>query len=478
MLRPEFKESQNVKIMVNIGALLDIPTGYYLKGRHGESILNGGLGMLTGVTGLGNNFKSTLMHYMMLSAAAKVTEVTDTYMNTYDTEINIHENRLLAFSKTFDVFKERNIIAEHMWSITDKAVYYGNEWYEVLKSYLKEKKKAGEKLERETPFLMRDGKALLRTTVPTFGEIDSFTEFDTEDIARIQDENELGDSGGNTIHMRQGLAKLRMLMELPTLCGAVNHFMLLSAHFGKDLAIQAGPYAAPPSKKLQHLKVGDKIKGVTDKFHFLTNNFWQVYNASPLLNDTSKGPEYPVNSGDPQPGNMDLNVVTVKLLRSKSGPSGATFEIVVSQSEGVLPSLTEFHYIKSQKRYGLEGSLQNFHLDLYPDANLTRPTIRSKIKADRRLQRALNITAELCQITNVWRHLESDIVCTPKELYEDLKKLGYDWDILLTTRGYWTFDNDKHPVPYLSTMDMLNMRIGKYFPYWMNEDKTIKPGYF
>lgn len=477
MLRPQFKESPSVKIMLNIGALLDIPSGYYLKGQHNESILNGGLGMLTGVTGIGNNFKSTLMHYMMLSAASKVMEVNDTYMSTFDTEINIHENRLISFTKGFKVFQDRNIINEGIWSVTDKTVYYGNEWYELLRSYLKEKKKSADKHMRTTPFLERDGKTLMQTVVPTFGEIDSLTEFDTEDIAKIQDENELGESGGNTIHMRQGLAKTRMLMDLPGLCGGANHYMLLSAHLGKETAIAAGPYAAPPTKKLQHMRVGDKVKGVTDKFHFLMNNFWQVYNASPLLNDTSKGPEYPVNSNDPQPGNMDLNVVTVKLLRSKSGPSGASFDIVVSQAEGVLPSLTEFHYIKSNKRYGLDGSLQNFHLDLYPDLNLTRPTIRSKINSDPLLQRALNITAELFQITNVWRHIDASLACTPKELYEDLKKLGYDWNVLLKTRGYWVFDNDKHPVPFLSTMDLMRMRVGDYHPYWMNDDKTIKSGF-
>ena len=478
MIRPELKLSPAVKIMFNIGALLDIPTGYYLTGKHGESILNGGLGMLTGITGIGNNFKSTIMHYMMLSAASKVNEVSDTYMSTYDTEINIHEHRLINFTYQFDNFRGKHIINEGMWAVTDKTVYFGNKWYEEQRQYLKDKAKCGEKDYLTTPFLERDGITMMKVIPPSFGEIDSLTEFDTEDIGKIQDENELGEAGGNTLHMRQGLAKTRMLMELPTLCGGANHFMLLSAHFGKDMAIQAGPYAAPPTKKLQHLKPGDKVKGVTDKFLFLTSNFWQVFNASPLLNDSTKGPEYPVNSGDPQPGNADLNIVTIKLLRSKSGPSGATFDIIVSQAEGVLPSLTEFHYIKNNKRYGMDGNLQNFHLALYPELNLTRPTIRSKINSDPLLRRALNITAELCQITNVWRHLDSGFVCEPAVLKADLEKLGYDWKMLLSTRGYWTFNNDKHPVPFLSTMDLLNIRAGKYHPYWLEDDKkTLKKGY-
>ena len=64
------------------------------------------------------------------------------------------------------------------------------------------------------------------------------------------------------------------------------------------------------------------------------------------------------------------------------------------------------------------------------------------------------------------RYLD-DLLCTPLELYEDLKKLGYDWDQLLNTRGWWTVNNDKHPVPFLSTYDLLMMRKEKYKPYWL-----------
>jgi len=60
------------------------------------------------------------------------------------------------------------------------------------------------------------------------------------------------------------------------------------------------------------------------------------------------------------------------------------------------------------------------------------------------------------------------LMCTPKELYEDIKKLGYDWDMILSeTRGWNTIDeyNKKYP-KFLSTLDLLKNRIGKYTPYW------------
>ena len=77
-----------------------------------------------------------------------------------------------------------------------------------------------------------------------------------------------------------------------------------------------------------------------------------------------------------------------------------------------------------------------------------------------------------------YRHYEN-LLCTPKELYDDLIKLGYDWDILLNTRGWWTIDNEtKELPPFLSTKDLLLMRTNEYTPYWLESDKrTIKNKY-
>ena len=60
-----------------------------------------------------------------------------------------------------------------------------------------------------------------------------------------------------------------------------------------------------------------------------------------------------------------------------------------------------------------------------------------------------------------------DLWCTPQELYKDIKEQGYDWDQLLSTRGYWMFDNDKQATPYLSTLDLLRMRKKLYKPHWL-----------
>lgn len=471
--QPAFTPAPVVKVMINIGALLDITTGTYMTGRHGESILNGGLSMLTGITGIGNSFKSTFMHYQSFTACARMKGSSG---STYDTEVNKHEWHLNEMIARIKEFKGENIIDSGRWVITDKTVYSGNQWYEIFKNYCEDKIKNSAKMQVETPFWARDKTGPLTITMPTFTEVDSFTEFETDDVIKMQDANELGDSGANTIHMRQGLAKMRLLMEAPRLNGGSYNYFLTTAHIGKESTMQsAGGGREIPIVTLKHLKNGDKIMGVTKKFTFIMHNCWHAYNTKPEINDGTKGPEYPRNAEDNLRLDTDLTSVQFRNLRSKSGVSGTTINLIVSQTEGVLASLTEFHHIREYDYYGLEGNKQNYCLAILPEVKLSRTTVRGKIDSDLKLQRALNITSEMCQMSYLWHHLDKDIMCTPKQLYDDLKAQGYDWDMILSkTRSWWTINNEDHELKFLSTMDLMNMRAKRYFPYWMNEDKTIK----
>lgn len=463
--KPEFQEVEPFKIYYNIGSLLDIPTGSYVKGQKGENVLNGGLGVLTAIAGKGNTFKSTITHYMILSAASKVAESgIMPYINTYDTEMNIQLTRLQEFANKFEVFKGMNIFKEGIWSVTDKTHHLGNEWYKLLKDFLKNEKVKNKKdYILETPFINKENKPIY-TLFPTFGEIDSISEFETADIEDIQDKNELGESGGNTIHMRLGLAKTRLLMELPTVCNAASHYLIMTAHVGQDIPMQQGPYAVP-TKKLQHLKSGEKIKGVTDKFFFLPNIVWQTVSSNLLNNQNTKGPEYPKTQKDIDPGNTDLNIVTIKQLRNKSGPSGITIDLIVSQSEGVLSSLSEFHFIKENGRFGLEGNNVNYNLILYPYTKVSRTTVRETIDNDFLFRRAIKITADLLQMKMFYKNLSIEI----PDLHDLFNKLDkkYGWKKLLDTRDYWTFNNYSVGKPFLSTMDILEMYYERYEPYWL-----------
>jgi hypothetical protein len=485
-LRPDFAKIPNVKYSYNINSLLDISTGVYLQGKYNESILNGGLGNISGVVGIGNNFKTAITTYMMLSAMSKFPGST---ASTYDTEVNISEARMKELAENVKEFNGEDIIENGRWTITDKTAYFGNEWFEKLKEFMQSKTDNAKKITVESPFLDRDGKALLPMLIPTFTMLDSLTKFDTESSNSMQEDNELGDSGANTLYMKEGQAKKRMLSYLPKPVQQSNNYMLITAHVGKNIPMD--PRAAPV-KKLQFLKNNDTLKGVTDDFTFLTTNCWQCQNATPLFNDSTKGPEYPRHSSDNMKGDTDLFIVTLVQLRSKTGPSGLVLQLIVSQQEGVLPGLTEFHYIKNNDRYGLNGSLQNYSLDLLPDVKLSRTTVRGKLEENVALRRAMTITAEMCQMKYLWHDLPDGLLITPAELRQRLTDKGYDVDWLLANcRSWWTYNNDKHPIPFLSTMDMLRaalkqedyekfdesakLKYAPYHPYWLEDDKrTIK----
>lgn len=468
-LMPTLTQAPNLKVMINLGALLDIPTGKYQFGIHGESILNAGLGFLTGVVGIGNNFKSTIMHYMSITLMARMG--TNSGTSTYDTEINIHEWHLESLFKGNPLFKGENIIKSNRWQITDKTVYHGDEWYDNVKDFMNMKIKDKIKYSIKTPFLDRDGTSLLKIIIPTSLQVDSLSEFVTQDVIKMQDNNSLGESGANTVSMRQGLQKNRFLMEIPSLAGGSYTYCLMTAHVGNEFSMDP---RNPPPKKLQYLKGGVKLKGVPEKFTFVMNNCYNCYNAAPLINDLTKAPEYPRDKNDDLTGDTDLNEVTIRQLRGKSGPTGMATKLVVSQTDGVQPALTEFHFIKSEKRWGLDGSLQNYTLAFCPEIALSRTAVRRKIDAHPELRRGLNLAAEMLQITYLWHDVSPEYLCTPQELYTDLKAMGYDWSVLLNTREWWAPEGVHDDINFLSTMDFMRMRTGEYIPYWMTADQKEK----
>jgi len=463
------------KILINVGSLFDIPTGSFITGAKGESIINGGLGLVTGVVGGGNNFKSSTLHYFMLTAGNRMAATSGTAMSTYDTEVNISLDRLEGMASKQKYLPENIITEDGSWSITDKSLEPADKWYDSVVKYTHEKTKDKSINVPYTAFKDPYTKDTMKAIIPTFVEIDSLSEFESE---ATMDTIEKSVEESNTVFMKQGLFKTKVLGSLPRLSNTSNTFFLLTAQIGEKIDMATGPAKYnQPSRKLQYLKQGDSLKGVSGKFFYLLNNAWFAHTASVLKNATTKKAEYPRDNEDNQ--HTDLNIVKMTQLRSKTGPSGYTLEIVVSQTEGVLPEMTEFHYIKTNGRFGLGGNDRNYFLELKPDVSMMRTTVRGKLNNDPLLRRAVNITSELSQMYMYHTHLSASwLLCSPAELYKDIKAMGYDWDILLKTRGWWTIEQyDTKVEPFLSTMDLLKMRKGEYTPYWMNDKKEVKKEY-
>lgn len=474
ILRPDVPMIKPVKMHSNVGACYDIPTGTFLKGKYGENLLKGGLPAFFGLSGKANNFKSTILAWLLLVALVRLTNHASS-LSWYDTEVNVELVRLAYLASEiegYEDFTEANgtVFDRGLWVFTDKANMSGNKWVSKLQEFLSEKVKSAKSLNAVSPFLDLD-KSLIEMIMPTASAIDTISEFETDDVLTMRDKTEIGQKEGNMINMRQGLGKDRLIRESPSMASRSSHFIGMNAQYGEEKAdINASPMSGPKPKKMNTLRPGEKVRGVPDSFLYLPLHLWLIDGSSVLRSEDKQNAEFPLEENGSSESD-DLYVCPMKMLRSKTGPSGFTINILVSQKRGVLPTMTEFYNIlRTSKRYGLEGNDRSYNLALLPDVTMQRTTVRKRIATDPLLRRAMNITSEIAQMEQFYPAMKGNI----PPLSEIRKKLisdGYDMNQILSTRPWWTFNNDKQKVPFLSSMDIIDIFNNEYTPYWLESDK-------
>lgn len=454
-----------------LGSLLDIPSGRYHKGKYGDNILNGGFSNFMGIGGRGNTFKTALtisMNYTVLD------RYPGSDLTIYDAEITAAWDRLEDMAVRYSNIDFQTMVDEGRIILTSAAEHSGNEWWKAVRDLSAQRQKDAKKLMVETPFLDRHGNPL-KMMPPSSHFLDSISQLETDAISDIYEKNEIDASAAQTDAMRSAGIKTRLVMQVPSVTSNGGLFLTTTAHIGDEIKID--PYA-PAKQQLAFLKKGLKFKNTPEKFTFLTSGCWVVSNAEPLLNASSKSAEYPLPGHSNREGDTDLQILTMINIRSKSGPTGHVFKLIISQTEGLLSGLSEYHYLKTRKdKFGLlgpEGITKDYRLAIYPDVLLKRTTVRAQIDEDPRLKRALEITSELAQIYDYWPDFPSSDRIKPKDLFTKLTEYGYDWSVLLDTRGYWTFDHYNHPVKPLSTMDLIDMYFGRYVPFWYPDQDKLK----
>jgi len=463
-MRTGFIEAPPFRPGLNLGCCMDIPTGRFERGYDGHWYHTGGLNQITGIGGRGNTFKSALAHAMMLialgrffpyvEAQARDTEFSQTYARFQ--ELAVHLERLVGV----DLSEIVNFM------ITSQGEDSGNVWFGKLVDHFQAKRTAGKKFIYTTPF-MDNHQHPLTTLYPSIVELDSMSGFLADVAAKILEENEVGESGGNTVFLRNAGAKAQMMMQLPGLMATSGGYFITTAHMDEEIKMEA---YAPDTRKLAYMKMNLKFKNVPNNFHTLTNNLWMVLKAAPEQDDKKRA-KYPRDVKDNGEGNTDLMCLTVVNLRGKQGPSGLPFDLYLSQSEGLLVPVTEFEYLKSRGFYGVTKAGQSLTLDLYPGVEFDRLTLRSIAYGDVAFQRAMTITSELCQIKYM-KPEHHAILVTPKKLLEGLIAKGFDMEKILHARGYWVFcEHESEHVPFLSTMDLLQMNAGDEEQRWYQHFK-------
>lgn len=460
----KFKQAKPFRPQFNIGCLQDIATGRYEKGMRGENILSGGVAAIEGVTGPGNSMKSTYSHFRMLMVLLRYA-VAMGYI--YDTESSATLRRIQDLA---DFIDPSGALAatldeeEGRFLFTDVTEYNGSEWWDLFRDGIADRIKNTKQI--ETPFLNPKTNTPYTLLPPLVGEIDSFSQFQTGNVMKKTEKGSVGESDLNAVAMQNANGKSQLLDQLPYLASKGGFTMIMTAHMGDTIIMDQ--YNAP-KKKLAFVKANRKMKKVPEPFTFLTNNLFEIIECKPLINRDTKLPEFPLSKDDDLKGNTDLMEVTVLPIRTKNGVTGIPFTLIISQRFGVQVSLTEYYYCKTFDRFGLSANKVTQYLEIYPEVTFTRNSIREVIKSDPKFRRACEILSEMCQIHNLWPDFSAELMVSPAELYEGLKKKGYDWDVLLSTRGYWTFDQYTNPVPFLSTKDLLEMYHGTYHPYWMEK---------
>lgn len=450
--------------LINVGACRDIPSGSFKMGRYGEYILNGGMGPFNGTTGPGNTFKTEIIEFDQRQLLRRFPK---SISMPYDSESNKDPNRGNSLWKEDPNWDGTDLLDDDRWQVSSVVQHLGCEWFDKTKDWLTQHKidpKNRKGLMVSTPMLNQNQDAFIQIPIPTGGTIDSMSAFRTRDVVKMQDDNQLGDAKANTIWMRQGAQKKRLIEELPALLMASGHYLGSTAHLGEKIKIDM---YAPDVVVLQHLKNG-VLKGVPRDYSYLTHTLYHVF-SSRVASTRDRTPQWPRDPvEDKMVDSTDLNEVTVRMLRNKFGPSGFTVKLLISQEEGLLDYLTEFVYLKERKE-GFQGNDRRYQLILRPDVTLQRTTVRRQLFEDALLRRAMNISTELTQIREFYPDARNYWM-PHDELFAKITELGYNWDQLLQTRGWWTYDNDKHPIPFLSSRDLLEMAHKRYVPYWMKKE--------
>ncbi len=474
MLIPTTEKAEDVMVSLNVGCTMDIPTGEFvestIKDSNGTYVTacNGGLFLTTGILGDANLGKTGFMTSIALQAAARLKHVVPVAMHTHDTELTLQQKRLKTLAKAAGF--ETDLIDDGNWLITSAKNTPGNIYFKDFQNMANMKMKNAKSLQVPTVFKDNNGKAITMM-IPSISILDSTSEFKVDAVMKMLD-LELGDGKQNKLSMDLGKIKNIMVGQLGELTLSSQTYLLTTGHIGGFIDMAGGPPGVKKSaRQLSSMRMDETVKGLPKKFFYLLGNVWQIYRSTEFRNGSNKDVvQFPYDEREKTSPIIDLMQMTVKLLRSKSGYDNILFTFVASKKKGLLPTMTEFNLCKINK-FGFLGNDRTYQSIFRPEINLTRMNVRSLLEKDPKLARAIQITADLIQVEMFHGDRFQSIIVPPEELYENMIKLGYDWEKILETRNWVVPNNDKAPGFYLNIVNLLRANKGEYLFKELMADK-------
>ena len=432
----------------NTGTLLDMATGKYVQGIDGEWYLTGGLPMhITVMGGRNGHFKSTISNACVQRIAAIYPE-TDLIIE--DTEDSLTKDKERAYAMAEELTPQINRNNVQWLKGVDYDLDTFDEWFN---EYCHKKEEHISEIMVDTPFIdLRTGKQI-KVMIPTVMVMDSITELVTaieEDMVSGTKTKGIGDPKNNTVAMVDGNKKTLWMRTMRRRCQKYGIVFVGTGHYDKILEMD--PYSPTPKETLVG-KQSYKLKRCGSNLKFLAS-IYAITNAT-LLVDSNKEPLY----NDGTSASKDIFEVDVTLERCKTACVGTTTPFVASQTKGFLNAVTNYHYLRLNNYFGLNGNKQKQQPFLMPDLTISRNTVRALSADNAQLRRALELAAQYCYIKNNWdtRNLHVDFNMDPNKLFDLLnsdKKKTLVQDIL-NSRGYWTYR--KEDKPYMSVIRMLEL---------------------
>lgn len=333
------------RIRINLDAMYDIVTGNYIEGMNGEYILNGGAMSITGIIGKGNSFKSTIANCLALKAMGRHPSIT---LGTYDTEGSFQISRMLQLAKKHPGTEGRisYLADEGQYTLVSNDVATGEEWYNNLKDYAKQRGDEVNENMGTTPFidLTSVKPKPEKTFFPAFIILDSISEFSTNELGKKREKNDVDDAALNNIDLIGNKIKTNMVREMVNVLPRGGIYAIITGHQTDDYNLSG----KPQEKKLTHGKFGMKARGVPSNFNFLTHHYWEIVRSSVLGNADNTEVKYPSTKRAQEAKDVsikksgkatELSLVTLVGSRNKSGLSGVPFSYVLSIRRGALWTL-------------------------------------------------------------------------------------------------------------------------------------------
>jgi hypothetical protein len=463
---------------INTGTPRDIVNGKYMSGVDGQYILSGGLGIVTATIAEANKFKSTDNNGSLINGLARFP---DAELKLYDSEYSVGDKtRTVGMSNLYLDDPEKR--AAHLEDLKKRTTVYDpatsqgetlDAWFDYMKEIRDFKIKHAKDMTVETEIIDPDTMKPYQMLIPTFMGIDSWTE---AMVRQLMVKNEEHDADTEmkeqrTIHMEEGWQKARLMRQLPGICAKGGIYCALTGHLGKKINMGN----TPNKKDMAYMGQDETIKSMGNKFYFLMSTIFKISNTAAVVDSNDRRlTQYP---SEGHVAGTELQELSITKIRDKNAPSGYQFSSISSQRFGILPGLSYYRYLTDNKYYGL-GSPNKVRSPLLGDMNLGRTKIFD-LAMTYKVQRALELTYQLCFIQNNWslRDQPVDYSISIETFAEKLMTSNaISIDDVLNSRGWWTYKGASGADrPMMTLPDILAIFNGTYIPKYLSVGNIPTP---